>query len=128
MTYITMSAEELILAADALDLLDVQNAQLLAARLRARHEELMDEATQKRWEAYREGVADLEEGVLEMDEGALVSEGGDGGAYVMTWSWVDDDVAGICSACKSPGADNGEGWNGMCGDCADKADGWEENT
>ena len=25
-----------------------------------------------------------------------------------------------CITCKAPNADNGEGWNGECGDCADK--------
>lgn len=126
MTYIMMSAEELILAADALDLLDAEAAEPLAARLRARHAELMDAATQARWEAYREGVANLEEGTLEMDIGALVSEGGDGGAYVMTWSWVTNGEADLCEKC-SGSLDDGEGYDGLCGDCADKAEsGYED--
>lgn len=34
---------------------------------------------------------------------------------------VDDD-AGICDECGKPNADNGEGYDGLCGDCADKAE------
>ena len=40
--------------------------------------------------AYRAGVR-AREGELEVDDDALVSQG-EGGAYVMTWSWVPDSA------------------------------------
>jgi hypothetical protein len=36
-----------------------------------------------------------QEGEIEIDETAVVSEGGEPGAYVLAWAWVDDSDAGI---------------------------------
>lgn len=39
-----------------------------------------------------------------------------GDAYA---SWAAEN---LCSECQDALLDDGEGWNGLCGDCADKAD------
>lgn len=70
-------------------------------------------------QAYREAAPVDDE--LELDESAMVSKGDDAGAWVQCWVWVDDEAAGICRICGEANADNGEGWDGMCGNCADKA-------
>jgi hypothetical protein len=49
-----------------------------------------------------------------------VSEGIDG-AFVSAWVWINKEDAGICRNCGAVNADNGEGSNGLCGNCADKA-------
>lgn len=127
MTYIRMSAEELILAADALDIIKGSRmAEDLSLRLRVRHAELDDEATQKRWDAYRKAVVTVD-GECECDDNALVSEGDGPGAYVMTWTWVTNGEADLCEEC-SGSLDDGEGDNGLCGDCADKAEAMKEDA
>ena len=126
MSFIYMPVKDLILAADALDLLDkVEGASALAARLRVRLAELADEGVQARWDAYRAGVDADDE--LEVDDDALVSEGDDNGAFVLTWTWVTKTAAGICEECGATNADNGEGYDGLCGDCADKAEPADED-
>ena len=77
-----------------------------------------------RWAAYRR-YAKMEyenEGEIEVDNNALVSEGDEDGAYVAAWVWVSKTDAGICTKCGAVNADNGEGWDGLCGNCADKAE------
>lgn len=57
-------------------------------------------------EQYRRKTIDLDyiravkekEGTLEVDESAVVSFGDDDGAYVMTWSWVSNEEAGVTDA------------------------------
>lgn len=90
---------------------------------------------------------------LGIDADAVVSEGDDNGAYVHVWVWVpfsgtklskicdDCDQAipigkasedGLCDVCQPQhkctrcgvDASGGEGWNGLCGNCADR----EEST
>jgi hypothetical protein len=48
-------------------------------------------------EKYREACRanHCRDGELECDDDAVVSIGNDKGAYVQTWTWVDDDEAGI---------------------------------
>jgi hypothetical protein len=42
-------------------------------------------------------------GELECDYGARVSYSDDGGAYVMTWQWIDSEQAGlVCPHCEGP--------------------------
>lgn len=120
MTYIHMTRDDLVLAAAALSQLTIAPAKQLQERLLIRVGELDDTDVQARWDAYR-GAVPTAEGTIECDEGALVSEGDDPGAYAMVWVWVPDSDAGLCEVCKGPN-DNGEGWNGMCGDYADKAE------
>lgn len=49
-----------------------------------------------RTKAFREAsVDDGEDGVLEFDADAVVSLSDSGGAYVMSWSWVDNEDAGL---------------------------------
>lgn len=55
----------------------------------------------------------------------IVSEGEDNGAYVMGWRWAsfsgtefDKEADDKCRKCGEPN-DDGEGWNGLCGNCAD---------
>ncbi|QNG62646.1 hypothetical protein B1VFA_014 [Rhizobium phage B1VFA] len=66
---------------------------------------------------------------LEIDDDPRVSAGGDPGAWVHAWVWVRDDEAGIpdedentCRECGEEYADGGDGYNGRCPDCADKAE------
>lgn len=66
------------------------------------------------------------DGEIEIDTPAVVSRGSDPGAYVMAWVWVDHEDAGVtpenvCRECGEPN-DNGEGWDGLCGNCADRAE------
>jgi hypothetical protein len=72
--------------------------------------------------AYRNAAKDKQvDGEIEIDDDALVSVGEDCGAYVQAWLWVRADEAGVCIICGEPNADNGEGWDGVCGNCADRA-------
>lgn len=48
-----------------------------------------------RAKAYLASVPDLNDGDLECDDGAVVSFGDDPGAYVQTWKWVSNEVAGL---------------------------------
>ena len=77
-------------------------------------------------EAYRKAAREQWEvganDELEIDADAKVSAGDDNGAWVQAWVWVADIDAGICSSCGDVNADNGEGWDGLCGNCADKAE------
>ncbi|QWY83077.1 hypothetical protein [Rhizobium phage RHph_X66] len=67
---------------------------------------------------------------LEIDDDPRVSAGGDPGAWVHAWVWVRDDEAGVpdpddedkCRDCGEEYADGGDGYNGRCPDCADKAE------
>jgi hypothetical protein len=79
---------------------------------------------QERWAAYRKAAKAQweEEGEIEIDDGALVSEGDESGAYVAAWVWVNKLDAGICAECGKTLSD-GEGYDGLCGSCADKAEG-----
>lgn len=56
---------------------------------------------------------------IEIDEEPKTSPS-DEGCWVAAWVWVSNDEAGICRECGDPGADNGEGYDGLCGNCADK--------
>ena len=42
-----------------------------------------------------QGNDQLSDGALEVDDGAIVSEGGDDGAYVSAWLWVERAAAGL---------------------------------
>jgi hypothetical protein len=77
--------------------------------------------------AYRDAVY-TKDGEVESDCDAEVSIGDSPGAYVQVWQWVDATDAGVCVECGLPGADNGEGYDGLCGTCADKADAPAEIT
>ena len=59
-----------------------------------------------------------------VDEDAVISEGDDNGCYVAAWLWVDFsgtpfDKELPCTECGAP-TDDGEGYDGLCGTCADK--------
>lgn len=74
---------------------------------------------------YREAAKEqfVEEGTLEIDDGAVVSISSDGGAYVAAWVWVGNgDVDGLCRECGGL-ANDGEGYDGLCGNCADRSEG-----
>jgi hypothetical protein len=75
-------------------------------------------------EAYRAAAKELHvsEGTLEIDDGAIVSRSADGGAYIAAWVWVYAGDAALCDSrdCHAP-LDDGEGYNGKCGPCADQA-------
>ena len=76
-------------------------------------------------EAYRKTAKENyhEEGAVEVDDAATVSKSPEknaGGAYVQAWAWVSDAEAGICRHCGAVNADNGEGIDDLCGECADK--------
>ena len=60
------------------------------------------------------------DGEIEIDDNAPVSISEDGGAYVQAWLWIPAEDAGVCIECGEPNADNGEGYEGLCGNCADR--------
>ncbi len=59
------------------------------------------------------------DGDIDIDDSPVVSQS-DNGAYVAMWGWVSNEDAGLCTLCGEP-ADDGEGFDGLCGNCADKA-------
>ena len=68
------------------------------------------------------------DGEIEIDDDAVVSKGEDAGAYVEAWLWVGDDELEqgedeeACRECGKKYATCGDGYDGMCPDCADKAE------
>lgn len=120
-TYLQLTKEELQLISAALTIGSSQPFKDLKDKVDLRISEMDDRTLQARYQAYRDNV-DVNGGEIEDDADALVSESDDGGAYVMTWSWVSDWDAGICIECGATNADNGEGFAGLCGECADKAE------
>jgi len=62
------------------------------------------------------------EGDLEFDEGADVSLSDDAGAYVQGWKWVSAEDTDLCGEPGCHKALDGEGYDGRCGTCADKAE------
>jgi hypothetical protein len=102
---------------------------------------------------YRAAAQEQADDDLEIDQDAVVSSGDDAGAWVMGWTWVTDEAAGLftceecsgvftldrragdclcdecapddentCRDCGEEYADGGDGYNGRCPDCADKAE------
>lgn len=73
-------------------------------------------------EAFREAANNEygDEGRIEIDADAVVSHGDDEGAYVAAWVWVDRSDVPLCP-CGARN-DDGEGFNGLCGSCADKTE------
>ncbi|MTH61131.1 hypothetical protein [Paracoccus litorisediminis] len=71
-------------------------------------------------DAYRNGV-ETQDGEMELDLDAEVSLGDDPGAYVMVWKWVTSSEADVCDECNGS-LDDGEGYDGLCGSCADAAE------
>ena len=71
---------------------------------------------------YRKAAKEMyeHEGETEIDGEAVVSHS-DEGAYVQAWVWVGKDQAdGVCRTCGGL-ANDGEGYDGECGNCADKS-------
>jgi len=60
-------------------------------------------------------------GEIEVDDDAIISPGSDPGAYVQAWLWVTAEDAGVCDEpdCHTP-LNDGEGFDGKCGNCADR--------
>ena len=78
-------------------LMTTDDLALLEHRLGRRHaicERLRDalaDCTAPRLQDYRAAaLRHHRDGELEIDPGAVVSKGGDPGAYVMAWLWIDD--------------------------------------
>lgn len=66
------------------------------------------------------------EGEIEIDEDGAVSHS-DEGAYVMAWVWVSNDDMDACTECgaifgTSEYGPVGDGYDGLCPSCADKAE------
>lgn len=122
--YINLDLEELALLVAALSPLAVQPAEKLRARLQEKIDLCLNHNRMDIDAAYIAAaqVQHGDDGVCEIDDNALVSIGDDPGAYVMAWVWVDAADAGICVRCGTTNADNGEGYDGLCGICADKAE------
>lgn len=97
----------------------------LAERLAGVVTESQDPAYQATVEAYRKAV-DVKDGELEIDDDAEVSMGEDPGAYVMAWTWVDAEDAGVCRSCHAVYDGAGDGFDGECPDCADKTEALRE--
>lgn len=70
-------------------------------------------------DAAREYVS---EGDLELDDNAVVSISSDGGAYVQMWKWIGAEEAGVCRTCYDALTNDGDGFDGECGNCADKTE------
>lgn len=113
-TYLQLDEQELAILAASLTQLTISPAVSLKKKIEARLDELLNPEIQTRWKAYR-GAVVTKEGTIECDEGALVSEGDDPGAYVMTWTWVTVEAAGLCEGCHNPLDENGE--DGFCPAC-----------
>lgn len=62
---------------------------------------------------FRNAVATSDE--LEVDPDAVVSRGDDG-AFVMSWSWVSNEDAGVVAACENCGSTDNDG-SDICVDC-----------
>ncbi len=79
-------------------------------------------AEAKAEEAYRRTAKEehQEDGRIEFDDSARVSLSDDGGAYVQCWHWVSAADASRCNqTCCHADISDGEGQDGMCGNCAD---------
>ncbi|MFP3609228.1 hypothetical protein SB778_03825 [Paraburkholderia sp. SIMBA_050] len=76
----------------------------------------------------RERYADGSDDNVEIDDGALISEG-EGGTWVLAWVWVAGSTSEDDDACRECGEanDNGEGYDGLCGNCADREFGDKAN-
>jgi hypothetical protein len=79
--------------------------------------------------AFRKVAKELreEEGDTEFDDHPVVSLSrndteNDGGAYVAACVWIDAADAGLCRECYDPAPEGGDGWDGLCGNCAYKAE------
>ena len=118
---VSLTVEELSLLEAALGLLTVKQAVDLRARLKATVAETIDPENQRIIDAYRAGLV-VEDGECEMDDDAEVSIGEDDGAYVMTWTWVTSEEAGLCVTCRASYDGAGDGFDGECPDCADKTE------
>ncbi len=68
--------------------------------------------------AYRSAAGDPFDEQYTIDDDAPVRVVEDG-AQVMAWVFVTDGEADLCSECRAS-LDDGEGYDGMCGDCADQ--------
>jgi hypothetical protein len=67
----------------------------------------------------------------EIDDDPAVSPGGDPGCWVAAWVWVSNDDVEACEECGAiPGTPDygtvGDGFDGLCPSCADKAEAEKE--
>lgn len=124
MGYVHLEPEELGLLVAALSVLTIEPAKTLSAKLQKKIDLSLNQRKIAIDEAYLAAAREHhhEDLTCEIDDKALVSKGEDPGAYVMAWVWVDNAQAGICEDCGNPGANDGEGWDGLCGSCADKVE------
>ncbi|MGQ0565622.1 MAG: hypothetical protein ACT4OK_11195 [Gemmobacter sp.] len=122
--YVQLTTEDLALLVAALSTLTVAPAKELCHRLQEKIDLSLNQRSQEIDAAYVAAAQAQhgDDGFCEIDDGALVSIGDDPGAYVMAWVWVDAADAGICVQCGATDADNGEGYDGLCGTCADRAE------
>lgn len=116
---VSLTLEEIALIQAALSPLTVELAKALRYRLDQHIAEELDPKHRAAVAAYRAAVH-VRDGEIEIDDDAEVSTGDDPGAYVMVWTWVDAMDAGVCTECGDTDADNGEGYDGRCGRCADR--------
>lgn len=78
------------------------------------------ESKDQRFRDAAQGQSWVRDGECEIDDHAVVS-GSDEGAYVMAWVWASREDAGLCrTAGCDEDANDGEGFDGYCGNCADK--------
>jgi hypothetical protein len=71
-----------------------------------------------------EKLDSLTNGSIHYDQDTIIARDGAGGAYVMGWIHISDlpDDEDACRECGEHYADGGDGYNGRCPDCADKAE------
>lgn len=140
MPHLILTDADAELIADALDIVspdtaeDADRAKALAARIRtcleaptARDGAILGLALDT---ACDHGLTD---GAVDFDDAPAISEDPDeNGAYVAVWLWVDfagtdldKDDADLCAECGAS-LEGGEGFNGLCGECADRAENEKE--
>ena len=115
---LSFTIAELDLIKTCLSPLTIEDGKKLRDRIDAAIQEEHDPKFRARVNAYRNAV-NLVDGEIEMVVDHRIDRF-QCGAYVLVWKWVDACEAGVCITCGSVYANNGEGYAGECGDCANK--------
>lgn len=105
---VNLNVAELRTISAALEALIEYDPSSPATALKARLDEVVAEESDPAWrfmrDAYRDAV-ERKDGEIEIDDDAEVSMGDDSGAYVMVWTWVNDEDAGILHPTPLPDVD-----------------------
>lgn len=115
---VSLTIHELTMITAAVGHTKLVSFEELKQKIQAVIDEESDPEFRKIRDAYRDAVT-TRDGETEQDGDAEVSLGDDPGAYVMTWTWVPAEDAGVCISCGELFGTAGDGWMGECPDCAD---------